>query len=47
VLYGVPSADPLALSAAASVLLCAGFAASYVPARRAARIDPARTLTTE
>jgi ABC-type antimicrobial peptide transport system permease subunit len=47
VLYGVPPADPLSLAAAAIVLAITGMAACYVPARRAARVDPARTLTTE
>jgi putative ABC transport system permease protein len=47
VLYGVPPADPLSLAAAALVLVITGLAACYVPARRAARVDPARTLTTE
>ncbi len=47
VLYGVPPGDPASLVAAAAVLLLAGLAACYVPARRASRIDPARTLTTE
>jgi putative ABC transport system permease protein len=47
VLYGVPPSDPFSLAAAAIVLGLAGLAACYVPARRAARIDPARTLTTE
>jgi putative ABC transport system permease protein len=47
VLYGVPPADPLSLAAAAIVLAITGLAACYVPARRAARIDPARTLTNE
>ena len=47
ILYGVPPADPVSLAAAAIVLAITGMAACYVPARRAARIDPARTLTTE
>jgi predicted permease len=47
ILYGVPPTDPLSLLAAAVVLSVTGMAACYVPARRAARIDPARTLTTE
>lgn len=47
VLYGVPPSDPLSLIAAAFVLLVTGLAACYVPAQRAAGIDPARTLTTE
>ena len=45
VLYGVPPADPLSLIAAAAVLAATGMAACYVPARRAARVDPAQTLT--
>jgi putative ABC transport system permease protein len=47
VLYGVPPGDPLSLAIAAGVLLITGMTACYVPARRAARIDPARTLTAE
>jgi putative ABC transport system permease protein len=47
VLYGVPPADPVSLAAAAIVLVMTGMAACYIPARRAARVDPARTLTTE
>jgi len=47
VLYGVPPTDPLSLATAAIVLTLTGMAACYVPARRAARIDPARTLTNE
>lgn len=39
--------DPLALGAAASVLVAAALAASYLPARRASRLDPARTLAAE
>jgi predicted permease len=44
VLYGVPPADPLSIVAAAMVLALTGMAACYLPARRAARVDPARTL---
>jgi ABC-type antimicrobial peptide transport system permease subunit len=47
ILYGVPAADPVSLTAAAVVLSITGLAACYIPARRAARVDPARTLTTE
>jgi putative ABC transport system permease protein len=47
VLYGVPAADPLSLVVAALVLSVTGMAACYVPALRASRIDPARTLMME
>ena len=47
VLYGVPPADPLSLGSPPSCCRLTGMAACYVPARRAARIDPARTLTEE
>ncbi len=47
ILYGVPPWDPLALGAAASVLVATALAASYLPARRASRLDPARTLAAE
>jgi ABC-type antimicrobial peptide transport system permease subunit len=43
-LYGVSPADPITLAAAASVLLAATLVACYLPARRAAAIDPSRTL---
>ena len=47
ILYGVPPADPISLLAAAAALALTGLAACYVPALRASRVDPARTLTTE
>ena len=43
-LYGVPSSDPVSLAAAAILLAATAMAACYVPARRASRVDPARTL---
>lgn len=43
-LYGVSSTDPLTLIAAAVILGGATMAACYLPARRAAGVDPARTL---
>jgi predicted permease len=47
VLFGVPPWDLAVLASATLVLTAAAFAASYLPARRAARIDPVRTLTTD
>ncbi|HET7457365.1 MAG TPA: ADOP family duplicated permease [Gemmatimonadaceae bacterium] len=43
-LYGVSVVDPLALAAAASVLLAMGLLAAFVPAQRAGRLDPANAL---
>jgi ABC-type antimicrobial peptide transport system permease subunit len=47
ILYGVSAADPVTLLLAAGTLSVATLAACYVPARRAARVDPARTLATD
>ena len=46
-LFGVSGSDPIALGAAASVLLAAALAASWIPARRAARVDPMVALRQE
>ncbi len=43
-LFGVSPTDPVALAGAASVLLVTAVAASWLPARRAARLDPAIAL---
>ena len=43
-LFGVAPTDPVAILAAISALALTGFAASLVPALRAARSDPARVL---
>jgi putative ABC transport system permease protein len=40
VLFGIAPQDPLTLVTTATVLLSAVLAASWLPARRAARIDP-------
>jgi putative ABC transport system permease protein len=44
ILYGVSASDPATLSVAAGVLVATVMAACYLPARRAASVDPARTL---
>ena len=46
-LFGVEPADPLILAASTLLLLTVAFAAAYVPAARAARIDPTTALRHE
>jgi putative ABC transport system permease protein len=43
-LYGIGSADPAALAAAATVLLAVGVTAAFAPALKASRVDPAAVL---
>ena len=43
-LYGIGAADPIAWSGALAVLLGAAALANYIPARRAARVDPSVAL---
>jgi ABC-type antimicrobial peptide transport system permease subunit len=43
-LFGVSSLDPLAYVAALAATIAAATLASYLPARRAAKIDPMNTL---
>jgi predicted permease len=42
--YGVSLSDPMSLAGAAVMLFLAGVTAALVPARRATRVDPARTI---
>jgi predicted lysophospholipase L1 biosynthesis ABC-type transport system permease subunit len=46
-LFGVAPTDPTAYAAALAVILAAAALASYLPARRAAAIDPVETLKAE
>jgi ABC-type antimicrobial peptide transport system permease subunit len=46
-LFGVAPADPVTFSAVALLLASVAFVASYVPARRAARVDPMKSLRAE
>ncbi|HTS11749.1 MAG TPA: ABC transporter permease [Candidatus Limnocylindrales bacterium] len=43
-LYGLAARDPVTLVAAAILLAVVGFAASFVPAQRATRVDPMEAL---
>jgi ABC-type antimicrobial peptide transport system permease subunit len=46
-LYGTGSRDPLVLAAVCIVLAAAGLLAAYLPALRAAAIEPMKALRTE
>jgi predicted permease len=46
-LFGVGAGDPLALAAAAALLTVVMLGAAYIPARRAARVDPMSVLRYE
>ena len=46
-LFGVTSFDPVTYAAAATALLAAAMTATYIPARRAASVDPMETLRGE
>ena len=46
-LFGIGPMDPVAYAAALGIMIAAAALASYVPARRAAMIDPIETLRAE
>jgi ABC-type antimicrobial peptide transport system permease subunit len=46
-LHGIDPLDPVTFGAVAAVLLVVAMLASYVPARRATRVDPILALRTE
>jgi ABC-type antimicrobial peptide transport system permease subunit len=43
-MFGISPFDPLAHLGVAALLILAGFAATYIPVRRAVRIDPVHAL---
>jgi ABC-type lipoprotein release transport system permease subunit len=43
-LVGIPASDPLTLAAVVALLTAVSLVASYIPARRAAVVDPIAAL---
>jgi putative ABC transport system permease protein len=46
-LFGIPALDPLTYATVTTVLISVAALASYLPARRATKVDPAGTLRAE
>jgi putative ABC transport system permease protein len=46
-LYGVQPGDPLILACACCIMVITSLAAAYVPALRAASVDPMQALRSE
>ncbi|UCG87247.1 MAG: ABC transporter permease [Gemmatimonadota bacterium] len=46
-LYGIPTNDPVSFVAASALLVAIALVAIWVPARRAVRVDPVKTLNAE
>jgi ABC-type antimicrobial peptide transport system permease subunit len=46
-LFGVDAGSPVVFALVSVLLACAAFAGSYVPARRATRLDPLKSLRQE